>query len=103
MSALMLVDKFALQQWSGDVWVLVQAGCRFISELGFVPRPLNLELLAVLWAILKCKIFLAGLSHFKIVTDHHPQISINITLMRLKILDFIGLGGIPVYSSYRVA
>ena len=28
------------------------------------------------WAILKCSIFLAGLPHFTVITDHHPLVSI---------------------------
>ena len=32
--------------------------------------------LAVVWAIHKCQIFLAGLPHFTVLTDHHPLISI---------------------------
>ena len=35
-----------------------------------------MELLAVSWAIYKCKLFLAGLPHFKVITDHHPLIPI---------------------------
>ena len=35
---------------------------------------IELELLAVAWAITRCNIFLAGLPHFTVVTDHHPFI-----------------------------
>ena len=62
--------RFVLQQKVGDNWVLIQAGSRFISDI------IKLELLAVLWAIYKCKLFLAGLPHFKVITDHHPLIPI---------------------------
>ncbi len=51
---------FVLQQKHGDNWVLVQAGSRFLSD------KLELE---VTWAITKCKIFLAGLPHFTVVTS----------------------------------
>ena len=37
---------------------------------------IELELLAISWAILKCNLFLAGLPHFTVVTDHHPLIPI---------------------------
>jgi len=57
---------FAFQQLSDNDWVLGQAGFHFISE--------TVSLWA--WAILKCKNFLAGLSHFKIVTDDQPLVSI---------------------------
>ena len=36
----------------------------------------ELELLAVVWALKKCRIFLQGLQHFKVVTDHRPLIPI---------------------------
>lgn len=31
-------------------------------------------MLAISWAITKCKIFLAGLPYFKVITDHHPLV-----------------------------
>ena len=37
---------------------------------------IDLELLAVVWTITKCDIFLAGLPHFSVVTDNHPLIPI---------------------------
>ena len=67
---------FVLQQKHGDHWVLIQAGSRFLSDAESRYAIIELELLAVVWAITKCKIFLAGLSHFCIVTDHHPLVPI---------------------------
>lgn len=40
---------------------------------------IKVELLAVSWAINKCKQFVVGLPHFTIITDHHPPIPIIIT------------------------
>ena len=37
---------------------------------------IELELLAVCWAITKCRVFLAGLQHFYVTTDHNPLIPI---------------------------
>ena len=34
------------------------------------------ELLAVAWAIMKCRLFLAGLPHFRVITNHHPLVPI---------------------------
>ena len=51
------------------------------SRLSFPPDPesqyaiIELELLAMSWAMSKCDI-LAGLPHFTVVTDHHPLIPI---------------------------
>ena len=67
---------FVLQQKSGDNWLLVQAGSRFVSDAESRYAVIELELLAVSWAILKCKLFLAGLPHFRVITDHHPLIPI---------------------------
>ena len=67
---------FVLQQKSGESWVLIQAGSRFLSDTESRYAVIELELLAVSWAILKCRIFLAGLPHFSVVTDHYPLISI---------------------------
>jgi len=33
-------------------------------------------MLVVTWAITKCQLFLAGLQHFHIITDHNPSLSI---------------------------
>ena len=33
-------------------------------------------MLAVCWAISKCKLFLTGLQHFTVITDHNPLIPI---------------------------
>ena len=85
---------YVLQQRHGDMWSLVQAGSRFLSDAESWYAIIELELLAVAWAATKCKIFLAGLQHFSVVTDHNPLIPIlnnrrldeieNARLQRLK-------------------
>ena len=60
---------------------------------------IKLELLAVVWAMMKCKFYLAGLQHFGLVTDHRPLVPIlssysldainNPRFQRLKISAFI--------------
>ena len=67
---------FVLQQKNGDHWTLIQAGSRFLSDAESRYAVIELELFAVSWAITKCKLFLAGLPHFTVVTDHHPLIPI---------------------------
>lgn len=37
---------------------------------------IKLELVAVVWAISKCRYYLLGLPHFTIVTDHRPLVPI---------------------------
>ncbi len=67
---------FVLQQLHQDKWALVQAGSRFLSDTESRYAIIELEMLAVSWAIIKCRIFLAGLPHFTVRTDHHPLIPI---------------------------
>ena len=67
---------FVLQQRHQDKWALVQAGSRFLSDAESRYAIIELEMLAVSWAILKCRVFLAGLPHFAVVTDHHPLVPI---------------------------
>ena len=54
-------------------FLLVFLSCSFCFLNASV---IELELLAVAWAIMKCKLFLAGLPHFTVITDHHPLIPI---------------------------
>ena len=67
---------FILQQKTAEQWTLIQAGSRFLSDAETRYAVIELEMLAVSWAIAKCRLFLAGLQHFHIVTDHNPLISI---------------------------
>ena len=67
---------FVLQQKHDETWPLVQAGSRFLSDTESRYAIIELELLAVTWVISKCNIFLAGLQHFHVITDHHPLIPI---------------------------
>ena len=60
----------------GKTWSLIQAGSRFLSDAEIHYAIIELELLTVSWAMNKCNLFLAGLPHFTIVTDHHPLIPI---------------------------
>ena len=68
---------FILQQQNPDgKRCLTQAGSRFLSDAEGRYAIIELELLAVCWAIVKCHKFLAGLQHFQVITDHNPLIPI---------------------------
>ena len=68
---------FILQQRTPEgTWTLIQAGSRFLTDTESRYAVIELELLAVCWAVCKCKLFLAGLQHFTVVTDHNPLIPI---------------------------
>ena len=73
---------YALLQQHGDRWRLVQCGSRFISDTESRYAMVELELLAIVWALRKCRIFLQGLPHFQVITDHRPLVPIlnNYTL-----------------------
>ena len=57
-------------------WRIVQAGSRFLTDAETRYAVIELECLAIAWAIKKCNIFLAGMEDFTIVTDHNPLIPI---------------------------
>ena len=67
---------FILQQNTAGTWNLIQAGSRFLSDTEARYAVIELEMLAVCWAISKCKLFLSGLQHFTVITDHNPLIPI---------------------------
>ena len=67
---------YALLQLHGDRWRLVQCGSRFLTDTESRYAMVELELLAVVWALRKCRIFLQGLQHFKLIIDHRPLIPI---------------------------
>ena len=86
---------FVLQQRQTDgEWRMVQAGSRFLSETETRYAMIELELLGISWAVRKCRMFLDGLPHFEIITDHRPLITIlnkhslneiaNLRLQRLR-------------------
>ena len=54
---------------------LVTAGSRFLSPAEKNYAVVELELLAIQWAIEKCRLYLAG-THFKVITDHQPLLGI---------------------------
>ena len=68
---------FVLQQQNPDgKWCLTQAGSQFLSDAEGRYAIIELELLAICWAIVKCHTFLAGLQHFQVIMDHNPLIPI---------------------------
>jgi hypothetical protein len=79
---------------------LIECGSRFISETESRYAMIELELLAAVWAMKKCRIYLFGLQHFTLRVDHRPLVPVlndksmdaieNPRLMRLceKILPY---------------
>ena len=54
---------------------LITCGSRFISSAENNYAVVELELLAIQWAVEKCRLYLSG-AHFTIVTDHQPLLGI---------------------------
>ena len=66
---------FALFQKHPAGWRLVQCGSRFITGTESRYAMIELECLAVVWAIIKCHVYLAG-SRFELLVDHRPLVPI---------------------------
>ncbi|KAG0729731.1 Retrovirus-related Pol polyprotein from transposon opus [Chionoecetes opilio] len=79
---------YALLQRHGTKLRLVQCGSRFLSDTETRYAVVELELLAVVWAMRKCRMYLLGLSTFELVVDHKPLVPIldHHTLDAKKIL-----------------
>ena len=86
---------FALLQRRPDSSLTaIQYGSRFVTEAESRYAITELEMLAVTWAINKCRLYLAGLPDFTVVVDHRPLVPIlnskgldaieNPRLLRLK-------------------
>ncbi|XP_066953187.1 uncharacterized protein [Macrobrachium rosenbergii] len=55
---------------------LVQCGSRFLTDAETRYATIELEMLAVVWLMSKCRLYLAGLQNFTLMTDHRPLIPI---------------------------
>ena len=67
---------FLLLQKHEDDWKLIQAGSRFLTDTESRYAVIELECLAVAWAVKKCSMFLSGINHFMVITDHHSLVPI---------------------------
>ena len=85
---------FVLWQRHGEQWRVVQCGSRYLSDTETRYAVFELEMLAVVWALHKCRLYLSG-TKFEIVTDHGPLVLIlnlysldqieNSRLLRLRL------------------
>ena len=67
---------FALLQQHGGIWRLVQCGSRFLTDTESRYAMVELEMLAALWAMNKCRVFLLGLPMSTLVVDDQPLVTI---------------------------
>ena len=63
---------FVLRHKVDGDWRVVQAGSWFLTDTESRYATIELEMLAVAWAVRKCNLFLAGLDHFAIINDQKP-------------------------------
>ena len=64
-----------LQKQDGE-WKLIACGSRFLTDCESRYATIELEALAIKYAIDKLQIYLAGMPHFDVITDHRPLVTI---------------------------
>ena len=67
---------YACLQRHEDEWKLIECGSRFLTETESRYATIELEMLAIVWAVKKCKKYLIGRKHFDVITDHKPLVPI---------------------------
>ena len=84
---------FALMQKKGKSQSLVQCGSCSLTPTQQRYATIELECMAIQWAIKKCEFYHQGLHHFEVLTDHRPLVGIfkkqlnlldNARLMRMR-------------------
>lgn len=64
------------QQDEAGTWHLIQCGSRFLTETETRYAVIEVEMLAIVWAVKKCALYLQGMQKFEVATDHRPLIPI---------------------------
>ena len=67
---------YALLQKHDSEWKMIQCGSRYLTETESRYAIIELELLAVVWAMKKCQLYLLGLDKFLLHVDHRPLVCI---------------------------
>jgi len=67
---------YDLLQKHPDGWRLIVCGSRFLTDTESRYASIELEALAIKYGIDKCRMYLAGMPHFTVVTDHRPLTTI---------------------------
>ena len=67
---------YVLLQKQGSEWKLVAAGSRYLKDVETRYAMVELEALAIHYGIKQCHLYLSGLPHFEVITDHQPLKSI---------------------------
>lgn len=67
---------FVCLQKHQEGWKLVDCGSRFLTDTETRYATIELEMLAIVYAVKKCRRFLLGRQEFEVITDHKPLIPI---------------------------
>ena len=67
---------FMLMQQRQESWHMIQCGSRFLTPTESRYASIELELLAISWAMKKCRKYLLGRQNFDLIVDHRPLVSI---------------------------
>ena len=68
-------SKPAVEEDPKRPWRLIQCGSRFLTDAESRYAVIELESLAATWATRKCRLYLYGLPHYSLITDHKPLVS----------------------------
>ena len=89
-----------LQRHTDNSQRLIKCGSCSLTSTQNNYATIELECLAIVWAVTKCKYYLHGLQHFTVVTDHKPLVGIfnssldnlsnpRLLRMREKLTDYV--------------
>ena len=56
--------------------VIITCGSKSLTPTQQRYAPIELECLAIMWAMIKCDFYLKGLPKFTVMTDHKPLVGI---------------------------
>ena len=71
-----VLQTFISRLYGGGHFRLIQCGSRFLTDTEVCYATIELELLTVVRAMMKCKFYPTGLQCFGLVTDHRPLVPI---------------------------
>ena len=70
------ISVIIYQQDDNEQWKPVDCASRFLSQAERNYFPIELEMLATMWGMRRMNLYLQGLRHFDLETDHKPLIPI---------------------------
>ena len=65
--------RYVLLEKHGAEWMTLAAGSRYLRDVETRYAMLELEALAIHYGVKQCHMYLAGLQHLDVITDHQPR------------------------------